>query len=159
MASAQITVTLANADSHFSEIERETGFKGAQVTIQFLFYDLVANAAASEARVVFQGIANSPDEITESTFPVTFMNRLNLQRIMLPEVRIERRCPWYVSVDGGAAAGGVDGRGEGQVFGAVQVRIFAGSDGGRGESEQRRAVHDVRLHADLVRGARDVQHR
>ena len=51
-----ISVTLANADSHFSEIERETGFRGAQVTIQFLFYDLAANAAASEARVVFRGI-------------------------------------------------------------------------------------------------------
>jgi hypothetical protein len=78
--SAKISVTLANADSHFSQIERETGFKGAQVTIQFLFYDLVANAPASEARVVFRGIANPADEITESTFRVTFSNRLNLQR-------------------------------------------------------------------------------
>src|SRR5579864_5794214 len=51
---ATISVTLANADSHFSEIEREVGFKGAQVTIQFLFYDVAANAAASEARVVFR---------------------------------------------------------------------------------------------------------
>src|SRR5580698_8719015 len=90
----QIALTLANADSHFSEIEREPGFKGAQVTIQFLFYDFVANAAASEARVVFRGIANSPDEITESSFRVTVMNRLNLQRIILPDVRIERSCPW-----------------------------------------------------------------
>ncbi len=90
----QIALTLANADSHFSEIERETGFKGAQVTIRFLFYDFVANAAASEARVVFRGIANSPDEITESTFRLTVMNRLNLQRIVLPDVRIERSCPW-----------------------------------------------------------------
>jgi hypothetical protein len=90
----QIVLTLANADSHFSEIERETGFKGAQVTIRFLFYDFAANAAASEARVVFRGIANSPDEITESTFRITVMNRLNLQRIVLPDVRIERSCPW-----------------------------------------------------------------
>ncbi len=91
----QITLTLANADSHFSEIERSTGFKGAQVTIQFLFYDFVLNEAASEARVVFRGIANSPDEITESTFRVAVMNRLNLQRIILPDVRIERSCPWF----------------------------------------------------------------
>ncbi len=91
---AQIALTLANADSHFSEIERETGFKGAQVTIRFLFYDFVANAAASEARVIYRGICNSPDEITESTFRVTVMNRLNLQRIVLPDTRIERSCPW-----------------------------------------------------------------
>src|SRR5271154_557293 len=74
--SATISVTLANADSHFSQIERETGFKGAQVTIRFLFYDLTGNAAASEARVVFRGVANAADEITESTFRVTFNNRL-----------------------------------------------------------------------------------
>jgi hypothetical protein len=91
---ATISVTLANADSHFSQIERETGFKGAQVTIQFLFFDLVANAAASEARVVFRGVANPADEITESAFKVTFNNRLSLQRIVLPEVQILRRCPW-----------------------------------------------------------------
>jgi hypothetical protein len=92
--SATISVTLANADSHFSQIERETGFKGAQVTIQFLFYDLVGHAAASESRVVFLGVANPPDQITESTFRVAFNNRLSLQRIVLPEVQILRRCPW-----------------------------------------------------------------
>jgi hypothetical protein len=91
----QIALTLANADSHFSEIERSTGFKGAQVTIRFLFYDFVLNQAASEARVVFRGIANSPDEIRESAFRFTVMNRLNLQRIVLPDVRIERSCPWF----------------------------------------------------------------
>ncbi len=92
---AQIALTLANADSHFSQIERETGFKGAQVTIQFLFYNFAANAAASESRVVFRGICNSPDEITELAFRVTVMNRLNLQRILVPDTRIERSCPWY----------------------------------------------------------------
>src|SRR5579872_5456773 len=40
----KVTITLANADSHFFEIERNTGFKGAKVTVQFLFYDLVAGA-------------------------------------------------------------------------------------------------------------------
>ncbi len=90
----KISVTLANADSHFSQIERETGFRGGQVTIQFLFYDLTANAAVSEARVIFRGIGSMADEITESTFRVSFTNRLNLQRIVLPEVRIERQCPW-----------------------------------------------------------------
>ena len=91
---ADTTVTLANADSHFSEIERDTGFRGSQLTITFLFYDLVAGAAASESRVVFQGTGNTADEITESSLRVTFTNRLNLSRIVLPEVRIQRYCPW-----------------------------------------------------------------
>ena len=90
----KISVTLANADSRFSEIERETGFRGAQVVVQFLFYDLTAQAAASEARIVFRGIGNTAEETTEAALRVTFTNRLNLQRIVLPEVRIQRRCPW-----------------------------------------------------------------
>jgi hypothetical protein len=93
-ASADVSITLANADSHFSEIERETGFRGSQVTITFLFYDLVGNAAASETRVIFLGTGNTADEITESGFRVTFTNSLNLSRIVLPEVRIQRHCPW-----------------------------------------------------------------
>jgi hypothetical protein len=36
----QISVTLANADSHFSELERSVGWKGAIVTVTFLFFKL-----------------------------------------------------------------------------------------------------------------------
>ena len=92
--SAVVQVMLANADSHFSQIERETGFKGAQVTVQFVFFDLAGGAAASEARVVFRGVANPPDQITESALRVSFNNRFSLQWIVLPEVQILRRCPW-----------------------------------------------------------------
>lgn len=93
-ALAQVAITLANADSYFSEIERNVGWKGAQVTVQFLFYDLAGDAPASDTLVIFRGVANPPDEITESALRLTLTNRLNLQRILLPEVRIQRRCPW-----------------------------------------------------------------
>lgn len=110
----KVSLTLANADSHCSQIERETGFKGAEVTIRFVFYDLNANAPISEARVVFRGRADRAEELTESTCRVTFTNRLNLQRIVLPEVRIERRCPWIFAATAGqrqdAAGGGTKGK-------------------------------------------------
>src|ERR1017187_4633925 len=35
--SPKISMVLANADSHFSEIERATGWKGARLTVGFLF--------------------------------------------------------------------------------------------------------------------------
>ena len=79
-STAKISVTLANADSHFSQIERETGFKGGQLTIQLVFFDFGTGLPVSEARVLFRGVGNSADEITESTFRVTFSNRFNLQR-------------------------------------------------------------------------------
>ena len=93
-AAARIALTLANADSYFSQLEWNEGFKGAQLTVLFLFFDLRNGVPVTDARVVFRGVAGSPDEITETTLRVTFTNRLNLQRVLLPEVRIQRRCPW-----------------------------------------------------------------
>ncbi|HVT95394.1 MAG TPA: phage tail protein [Bryobacteraceae bacterium] len=91
---AKVSITLANADSIFSEIERNIGWKGAQAQIQFVFFDLVQQTALSESRILFWGVANPPEESTESTFRLSFLNRLNLQRVYLPSVRIQRRCPW-----------------------------------------------------------------
>src|SRR5438046_681112 len=51
------SITLANADSHFSEIEREVGWKGAAVTVRFLFYKLKEGEAETESLVLFKGIA------------------------------------------------------------------------------------------------------
>src|SRR5579883_110689 len=36
--SPRISIVLANADSYFSEIERSVGFKGATLTVGFVFY-------------------------------------------------------------------------------------------------------------------------
>lgn len=93
-AIAKVSIVLANADSHFSQIERNTGWKGSRVTIRFVFFDLKQGAAASDSRVLFRGVANAPEEITESTLRLTVSNSLNLQRLLLPEVRVQRRCPW-----------------------------------------------------------------
>jgi hypothetical protein len=91
---SRLSVTLANADSLCSQLERNPGWKGAKVTVRFLFFDLKHGLAASESTILFRGKANSPDEITETTLRLTVSNRMNLQRLLLPEVRIQRRCPW-----------------------------------------------------------------
>ena len=95
---SRLSVTLANADSYCSQIERNLGWKGVKVTVRFLFFDLKNSSPASESTVIFRGVANSPDEITESTLRLTITNRMNFQRMLLPEVRIQRRCPWKFPV-------------------------------------------------------------
>src|SRR5579872_2941501 len=107
--SPRISILLANADSHFSEIERSCGWKGSRLTVGFLFYDLRNQVAASETVVLFQGICNPPDEIREATFRLTAVNRMNLQRLLLPPVRIQRRCPWQFPVDLAQRTEAVDG--------------------------------------------------
>jgi hypothetical protein len=112
--SPRISVVLANADSHFSEVERSTGWKGATLTVSFVFYDLRNNVALTDPTVVFQGICNPPDQIKESTFRLAATNRMNLQRLLLPNVRIQRRCPWDFPATAEqraeAVSGGTDGK-------------------------------------------------
>jgi hypothetical protein len=41
----RVSLSMANADSYFSELERAVGWKGATLTVTFLFYNLLENAA------------------------------------------------------------------------------------------------------------------
>ena len=90
----RVSLTLADADSYFSELERSVGWKGATLSVTFLFYNLLEGAAASDSAVLFQGMVNPPDKSTESSFQLSAVNRMNMQRVLLPPVRIQRRCPW-----------------------------------------------------------------
>jgi hypothetical protein len=90
----KISLVLANSDSRLSEIERTYGWKGARLTVSFVFYCLTDETPATERAVIFQGICNPPEEIREATFRISATNRMNLQRLLMPQVRIQRRCPW-----------------------------------------------------------------
>src|SRR5580704_5698927 len=130
--SPKISLVLANADSHFSEIERATGWKGARLTVGFLFYDLRNNVPLTDAGVVFQGICNSPDEIKESTFRLTATNRMNLQRLLLPQVRIQRRCPWEFPATAEQRTEAVNGGANGKYSRYYRCGYSAGVAGGTG---------------------------
>ncbi|MDP2996228.1 MAG: phage tail protein [Bryobacterales bacterium] len=129
---AKISLTLANADSRFSQIERQTGWKGARLTVRFLFYNLATKTAASDAVALFRGVAGSPDEVTESTFRVTFTNRLNQQRVTLPNVRIQRRCPWVFPASAEQRTEALDGGAKGKYSLLYGCGYSAGILGGAG---------------------------
>jgi hypothetical protein len=111
---SRISITLNNCDSRFSQIERAQGWKGAKLSVSLGFFDLDTGAPASERRVMFQGTGNPPDEITEGSIRLTFSNRLSLQRLSLPQLRIQRRCPWTFPTNAReraeAAAGAANGK-------------------------------------------------
>ncbi|MBV8573062.1 MAG: phage tail protein [Acidobacteriaceae bacterium] len=91
---SQLSVVLANADSAISELNTEIGLKGTQLTVYFAFADLPSGTITTESTTLFRGVAGDPDEITEDALTLTFTNKLSLQRIPLPEVRIQRSCAW-----------------------------------------------------------------
>jgi len=130
--SPKISILLANADSHFSEIERAVGWKGAKLTVSFLFYDLRNNVPLTDGTVVFQGFCNPPDEIKESTFRLTATNRMNLQRLLLPPVRIQRLCPWEFPATASQQAEAVSGGANGEYSLYYRCGYSAGQTGGQG---------------------------
>ncbi len=111
---SQLSLTLANADSALSELNAAIGFKGAQLTVFFAFADLPSLTITTESTVLFRGIAGDPDEIAEDSLRLTFTNKLSLQRIPIPEVRVQRSCPWNFPATAGqrgeALSGGANGR-------------------------------------------------
>ncbi len=131
-AGNKLSLRLANADSQFSELERNVGFKGAQVTVRFVFYDFLADAAVSDVRVLFKGSANPPEEITETVCRLSFGSRLNYQRILLPEVRIQKRCPWAFPADAAQRDLAMTGGDKGKYSPFYRCGYSAGLPGGVG---------------------------
>ncbi len=129
---SRISITLANADSYCSQIERTQGWKGAKVTVRFLFFDLKNAGPASESRVVFRGVASSPDDITENKLRLPVSNRMNLQRMLTPEVRIQRRCPWKFPGSAAQRAEALDGGVRGKHSPFHRCGYSAGVAGGAG---------------------------
>ena len=93
----KLSFELANADSYLVEVERQTGFKGSQLTVA-PFSSIVAAGSRDHRRtVVFHGLMNPPDTITETVFRLSAMNRMSMQRTVVPEVRVQRMCPVALS--------------------------------------------------------------
>ncbi len=130
--SPTITLLLANADSYFSELEQSAGFRGATLTVSFIFYDLSNNAPLTDAVVVFQGICNPPDQVKESTIRVTATNRMSMQRVFLPEIPIQRLCPWTFPATPAQQQEAINGGTEGSYSIYYPCGYSAGLPGGMG---------------------------
>lgn len=133
---SRVSLTLANADSYFSQIARDPGLKGARLKVTFAFYDLAAGTVSSESRVLFQGVLNAPDEITESTMRVTAVNRFSLLRNFLPEVRIQKRCPWSFPTTAEMRQNAIDGGSRGKYSPLSRCGYSADQPNGVGNFEE-----------------------
>ena len=153
-----VSITLANADSFLSSIERNIGWKGSSLVVTFLFFDLTNQVVASNGQVVFRGIANPPDQSTESTLRLSFTNTLNLQRVFLPAVRIQKLCPWNFPSTAAQRQEAVSGGTQGAFSPFYQCGYSAGSVGRCREHECGRTLHNLRLFARAMPTEGNVQH-
>lgn len=91
---SRLTLTLANVDGRISQLDSTVGWQGARLRVRFGFFDLETGQPVSELAAVFMGIANPVEELTEREARLSFLNRLSLQRLQAPQIRIQSRCPW-----------------------------------------------------------------
>ena len=97
-----------------------------------MFYDLRNQAAQTDVTVVFQGICNPPDQIKEATFRLSAGNRMNLQRLSMPPVRIQRRCPWEFPATLSERTEALDGGAKGKYSRYYRCGYSADVPGGTG---------------------------
>ena len=129
---SQLSITLANADSLISEISAEIGFRGARLTVYFVFADLTTGAITTESTVLFLGICGDPDTISEDSVQLTFTNKLSLLRVMLPDVRIQSQCPWSFPGSQSQRAWAVDASNANKYSPFYKCGYSADQVGGRG---------------------------
>lgn len=110
----RLTLTLANTDGRISQIDANPGWRGARLRVRFGFFDLTTGAPGSELVTVFVGIANPAEEITDRDARLSFVNRLSLQRVQAPPMRIQARCPWRFPSTREQREEAVDGAEEGR---------------------------------------------
>ncbi len=129
---SKLSLTLANADSAISELNAAIGLKGTQLTVYFAFADLPSGTITTESTVLFRGIAGDPDLITEDALTLSFSNKLSLQRLPLPEVRIQRSCPWNFPTSASQRTEAKDGGALGRFSRLYRCGYSADISGGAG---------------------------
>lgn len=89
-----VTLDIIDADKTiWNTYEKAIGFKGATLTLYFIFWDAYTANYSSDYRTIFTGECN-PGIINETLISVTAISKLNMNQLFLPQTRIQRRCPW-----------------------------------------------------------------
>ena len=156
--SRESRLLLANADSHFSEIERAAGWKGARLTVALP----VLRSARRRARLTdaigdFPGDLQSAGRNHGGDVPAD----RNEPDEPAAAAAAAGAHPAAVSVglsgDGGAASGSGGRRSRAASTRATSAADTRRSGGRHGQPERRSAVYVLRLHAGGLRGARHVR--
>jgi hypothetical protein len=87
-----VRLVLADADKAMTVIDQTAGFRGARITVTFVFYDFGTATFSSDSAVPFLGRCSRP-EITDETLTVSASYILNLAAKMVPSFPIQPRCP------------------------------------------------------------------
>lgn len=91
MAIPDISIILGDANGSMTTWDNAHYFKGAKITVTFVFYnEQTKGAASSDSRVIFKGICNAPDQVTATQMTISAYSRFNAEYLLLPTSRISQ---------------------------------------------------------------------
>ena len=90
----RVTLALANTDGYITHLHHTGNLKGCSLLVSFAFLDPESGQIVSTPEAVFTGIGDAPEELTTSVGRINFISRFSLQRLALPQTRIQETCPW-----------------------------------------------------------------
>ena len=89
-----VTLRLADSDrSIFRNLEKEIGFKGADLQILFVFWNAGTSEFSSNELSLFNGVCDGA-KLSGNQLSITANSKMNMQRIALPSARIQKTCGW-----------------------------------------------------------------
>ena len=88
-----VTLHLSDADGWLLQTyERGYGLLGAKLELRLVLHDVATGAYSSDSFAPFLGICDKPGS-DEKTLVVSAVSKMNLTRVMLPNVPIQFTCP------------------------------------------------------------------
>ena len=89
-----VSLKLNDGDKYLTGIQNTHGFKGATLTIRFIFWNVGNNDFSSDSRTPFVGICSAPQSIDATTLTIPAVSLMNMTAAQLPTIRIQKTCPW-----------------------------------------------------------------
>lgn len=96
-----ISLVLADGDKAITqnyEFGADKGFLGSIITLTYVHWSVNTNQFTSDSRLVFSGICDLPD-IQEDTITIRANSKTNFTKQKIPNVAIQRTCPWQFPQD------------------------------------------------------------
>ncbi len=90
----RMSVELVNTDGYITHLHHTENLKGCTLLVRFAFLDPESGQIESTPEAVFTGMGDAPEELTTISARINFTSRFSLQRIALPQTRIQEMCPW-----------------------------------------------------------------
>lgn len=97
---SEITVTLGDVDDTYKTWDNTNFFQYATVSVFLVFWNATDGVTSSDSLTYLIGISDAPSRVTPNEFEFKIINKLFMQQIPIPAMRISRLSPSILPGEG-----------------------------------------------------------